>query len=188
MMKTLRLLLLLAALTACTAKAPLSVQVVRSEMARCPDGSWLDGREGTLKWNYTTGLELLSFLDVFDRYGDTAVFHYVDAWYDAIKASHPEFRNSVPSYRWTYEAIHVTKAILADGNPEKISCPLMLFSAETDYSVERDPQQVFISRIRNGRFISVPGSRHEIFRSQDDVLFPWWHLVVAFLNENCKHS
>lgn len=110
------------------------------------------------------------------------------AWYDAIKESHPEFRNSVPSYRWTYEAIHVTKAILADGNPEKISCPLMLFSAETDYSVERDPQQVFISRIRNGRFISVPGSRHEIFRSQDDVLFPWWHLVVAFLNENCKHS
>jgi unsaturated rhamnogalacturonyl hydrolase len=84
MMKALRLLSLLIALTACSAKAPLSVQVVRSEMARCPEASWLDGREGTLKWNYTTGLELLAFLDVYDRYGDTAVFNYVDAWYDAI--------------------------------------------------------------------------------------------------------
>ena len=84
MMKTLRHLFLLVALTACTAKAPLSVQVVRSEMSRCPEASWLDGLEGTLKWNYTTGLELLAFLDVYDRYGDTAVFNYVDAWYDAI--------------------------------------------------------------------------------------------------------
>ena len=75
MMKALRLLSLLIALTACSAKAPLSVQVVRSEMARCPEASWLDGREGTLKWNYTTGLELLAFLDVYDRYGDTAVFN-----------------------------------------------------------------------------------------------------------------
>ena len=104
MMKTLRLLLLLAALTACTAKAPLSVQVVRSEMARCPDGSWLDGREGTLKWNYTTGLELLSFLDVYDRYGDTAVFHYVDAWYDAII----DADGRIPNYkRSAYTVDHI---------------------------------------------------------------------------------
>jgi len=72
------------ALTACTAKAPLSVEVVRSEMSRNPEAAWLDGREGTLKWNYTTGLELKSFLDVYDTYGGQEVFDYVDAWYDAI--------------------------------------------------------------------------------------------------------
>lgn len=104
MMKTLRYLFLLIALTACTAKAPLSVQVVRSEMARCPEASWLDGREGTLKWNYTTGLELLSFLDVYDRYGDTTVFNYVDAWYDAII----DADGRIPNYkRSAYTVDHI---------------------------------------------------------------------------------
>ena len=39
------------------------MQMVRSEIARCPEASYLDGREGTLKWNYTTGLELRAMLD-----------------------------------------------------------------------------------------------------------------------------
>ena len=71
-------------LAACTAKAPLSVRVVESEMARCPEASCLDGQEGNLKWNYTTGLELKAFLDVYDACGDEALLDYVDAWYDAI--------------------------------------------------------------------------------------------------------
>lgn len=54
-----------AALAGCTARAPLSSEVVRSEMTRCPAASYLDGRGGTLKWDYTTGLELKAFLDAF---------------------------------------------------------------------------------------------------------------------------
>ena len=69
-----------ALMVACAPKPeqePLSVQMVRSEMARCPEASYLDGREGTLKWNYTTGLELQAMLDV-------GVIDYIDAWYDAV--------------------------------------------------------------------------------------------------------
>ena len=68
------------ALAACTAEAPLSLQVVRSEMARCPEASYIDGLEGTLKWNYTTGLELKAMLDA----AEAEALSYVDAWYDAI--------------------------------------------------------------------------------------------------------
>jgi len=68
------------ALTACTVKAPLSVEVVRSEMARCPEATFIDGQEGKLKWNYTTGLELKAMLDAAPR----EALDYVDAWYDAI--------------------------------------------------------------------------------------------------------
>ena len=39
-----------------------ALSMVRAEMTRCPDGTYLDGMEGRLKWNYTTGLELMSFL------------------------------------------------------------------------------------------------------------------------------
>ena len=103
-MKTHRLLFLLVALTACTAKAPLSVEVVRSEMARNPEASWIDGRQGTLKWNYTTGLELKAFLDVYDTCGDPEIFEYVNTWYDAIIDS----AGVIPNYkRSNYTVDHI---------------------------------------------------------------------------------
>lgn len=75
-----RLVILALALAAgCTAKAPLSVEVVRSEISRNPEASYIDGQEGRLKWNYTTGLELKAMLDATNESLD-----YVDAWYDAI--------------------------------------------------------------------------------------------------------
>ena len=64
MMRSLISIVCVCALAACTAKAPLSVEVVRSEMARCPEATCIDGLEGKLKWNYTTGLELKAMLDV----------------------------------------------------------------------------------------------------------------------------
>lgn len=73
------LILALALAAGCTAKAPLSVEVVRSEMSRNPEASYIDGQEGKLKWNYTTGLELKAMLDATNESLD-----YVDAWYDAI--------------------------------------------------------------------------------------------------------
>lgn len=68
----------------CKEEAPFSMQVVRSEMTRCPDADRLDGLEGRLKWNYTTGLELLSFLEAAQRYGGEDIFEYVESWYDRM--------------------------------------------------------------------------------------------------------
>ena len=104
------LILLVTALTACSAKAPMYLEVVRSEMARNPEASYIDGLGGKLKWNYTTGLELKAFLDVYYDMAAAgaevaskgigpyelpfevtsaqaeAILNYVDAWYDAIIA------------------------------------------------------------------------------------------------------
>ena len=105
------------------------------------------------------------------------------AWYDEIKADHREFQNSVPSYRWSAEAMRVTKRILSPGNPEKISCPVLLFTSDQDRSVLPGPQQDFISRIPQGRHVFVKDSRHEIYRSENKVLYPWWHQVISFYLE-----
>ncbi|MCH5335184.1 MAG: glycoside hydrolase family 88 protein [Alistipes sp.] len=64
---------------------PLSVKMVRSEMTRHPSATTLDGiPEGGIKWNYTTGLELLAILDVADTYGIPEMAQYVADYYDAI--------------------------------------------------------------------------------------------------------
>ncbi len=85
-MKVLKLILLASALTACTAKAPLYMDVTRSEMSRCPEATYIDGQEGKLKWNYTTGLELKAMLDAYScsERKEESVLQYVNAWYDAI--------------------------------------------------------------------------------------------------------
>lgn len=105
------------------------------------------------------------------------------AWYDAVKASRQDFWNSVPSYRWTSESIAVTDKILAPGAPESILCPVLLSTAENDYSVMPIPQERFISRVPKGKHIFVKGARHEIFRSVNEVFFPWWHENLLFLKE-----
>ena len=73
-------LLYLTLMASCSPRVPLSLQVVASEMARSPEASYLDGQQGKLKWNYTTGLELKAFLDVYERYADnTCVGQNVDS-------------------------------------------------------------------------------------------------------------
>ena len=107
-------------------------------------------------------------------------------WYDKVRQEHREFWNNGPTYGWTQEALRVSKWLLAPGEAEKIACPVRLFSADDDHSVMPEPQKQFIARVKNGERVFVKGSRHEIYRSGDDVLFPWWHEVLEFLKGNIQ--
>ena len=76
-------------LAACAPKTdlktgPMSVRMVRSEIKRAPEATYLDGQEGNYKWNYTTGLELRSFLAVSRTYDIPEFDAYVRAWYDGV--------------------------------------------------------------------------------------------------------
>ena len=66
------------------AQTPYSVRMVESEIKRCPEGTYLDGLKGKRKWNYTTGLELKSFMDAARRYELPHVVDYVKAWADTM--------------------------------------------------------------------------------------------------------
>ncbi len=107
-------------------------------------------------------------------------------WYDRLKHDHREYWNNGPTYSWTLEAIRVHKWLLAPGAAEKIACPVRLYSADADNSVMPEPQKQFISRVKQGERVFVKGSRHEIYRSADAVLFPWWHDVLSFLKKGVE--
>ena len=83
-MRNFLLLLLMTVAAASYAQEPYSVRMIRSEMKRNPDATYLDGRNGERKWNYTTGLELKSFLDASKRYDLPEVVGYVKAWADTM--------------------------------------------------------------------------------------------------------
>ncbi len=94
MKKTLLFAALLSLLVACNSSKPalladgaepLSVRMVQSEMHRNPSPTNLDGiPEGQVKWNYTTGLELQSFLDAARLYEREDIESYVERYYDTM--------------------------------------------------------------------------------------------------------
>lgn len=104
-------------------------------------------------------------------------------WYEDLRFKTPVFQNNGPTYGWLREAIDVTKDILTPGAAEKIDAKVRLFTAGLDDVVLPGPQKSFIDRIRDGEHRVVAGAKHEIYRSDDAVLFPWWHEVLTFLSE-----
>ena len=104
-------------------------------------------------------------------------------WYEDLRFKTPIFQNNGPTYGWLREAIDVTKDILTPGAAEKIDAKVRLFTAGLDDVVLPGPQKSFLDRIRDGEHRVVAGAKHEIYRSDDAVLFPWWHEVLTFLSE-----
>ena len=104
-----RLLLIITALFAVAAygQEPYSIRMIRSEMQRNPDATYLDGREGQRKWNYTTGLELKSFLDAAKRYELPDVVDYVRSWADTMATE----KGEIYSYKKSnYNVDHICPA------------------------------------------------------------------------------
>lgn len=83
-MRRLYIILALLVTVSAFAQEPYSVRMIKSEMQRNPDATYLDGRNGVSKWNYTTGLELKSFMDAADRYDLPEVVAYVKEWADTM--------------------------------------------------------------------------------------------------------
>ena len=102
-------------------------------------------------------------------------------WYEALRRNHPEFSNNSPSYKWLLESVGVTDKILAPGAVERIDAKIRLYTAAIDNMVLPEPQKEFTARLRDATRVDVEGAKHEIFSSSDDVLFPWWQDVLAFL-------
>ena len=101
-------------------------------------------------------------------------------WYESIRVRTPVFQNNGPTFGWTREAMRASKDVLALGAVEHIGVPVWVFTAENDSSVMPDAQKAFVARLTHGRRTLVPGSKHEIYRSPDAVLFPWWRGILVF--------
>lgn len=102
-------------------------------------------------------------------------------WYSGVKDANPKFHNNGPSYGWMLEALNITRTLLKAGAVEKIACPVKIYSADDDWEVINEYQQRFAARLKQGSIQTVPHSRHEIYRSEDETLFPWWSDVLRFL-------
>ena len=102
-------------------------------------------------------------------------------WYEDLRVRTPAYQNNGPSVCWTLEAISVTGRLLGPGCPERIDCPVRVYQAELENMVVNEAQEKFVSRVKGAELLVVKGAKHEIYRSLDEVLFPWWRGVLDYL-------
>ncbi len=105
-------------------------------------------------------------------------------WYNDLRVRDPLYQHNGPSYSWTLEALKVTEQILAPGRPERVKIPVRLYTAEDDNQVRPEEQEMLAQRLPNCQRKIVPGSKHEIYRSPDGVVFPWWREILDFYGES----
>lgn len=104
-------------------------------------------------------------------------------YYFNQQLEHPEFQSAGASNRWAKECLAACDQILLPENCAKITIPVLLFQADSDDFVYPGGQNIFINRIANGRMIFVPGSKHEIYMSDDKTVKKYWSHIFAFYAE-----
>lgn len=103
--------------------------------------------------------------------------------YEHVKRRTPYFQNYCASNRWAWLSLGLKKKILGKGNPEKVRIPVFVVSAGEDRVVQTPLQKTFCKRLEKGKYLLVPGVRHEIYLSPDRDFFPYFDDVLNFLEE-----
>ena len=104
-------------------------------------------------------------------------------WYSKRRQADRNLYNYNPSVGWANESMKVRGVLLKKGAPEAIRIPVLLFSCDNDNMVLRPAQEAFIKRVKQGRFVTVANAKHEIYRSTDEVLYPYLETILKFFEE-----
>ena len=101
-------------------------------------------------------------------------------YYNDMKETVPEFKNSALTYKWVYESLNVTRKLLRRGRPEKIRTRILMFQAENDTMVRAVEQKKFVKRVPGAEIVTVKGAKHEIYRETDKILKPVLDRIFEF--------
>lgn len=107
-------------------------------------------------------------------------------YYQEKRRNTPCLRNCSPTIGWVRNAMDVTDVLLDSANAGAIERPLLLLQAENDGSVVNEAQDRFIAMVPKGELVMIPGSKHEIFMSGDDVLETYYAKLFGFLEEEFR--
>lgn len=105
--------------------------------------------------------------------------------YNEIRKQCKEIQTSAASYGWLLASIRMSWYIRYHGW-KKLTAPILLFQAEKDAFVSVRAIQKFTKKLqRKGRisceYVYIPGSKHEIFGSDDETMQVYIDRISSFL-------
>lgn len=101
--------------------------------------------------------------------------------YYHLQTAHPHLQNGGSSCRWTLEAFRGDAQVLKKERCRKMDLPILLIQADKDDYVNAGGQERFIASVPRGGILFVPGSKHEIYKCDDETMKYYVYAVMRFL-------
>lgn len=101
-------------------------------------------------------------------------------YYFNKKLANEHLQTNGASYSWIKEALSATKEMVKPENAARATTPILLFQSENDSLVLPVPQYEFVNNAPNTQMIFVPGAKHELFSTSNEILIPYLNTVLDF--------
>jgi lysophospholipase len=86
-----------------------------------------------------------------------------------------------PTIGWVHAAARLTRAFADADYPRRISTPILVIGAGRDCVIPLAATELFATRLKAGRLITIPYARHEILMEQDRYRNQFWAAFDAFI-------
>lgn len=103
-------------------------------------------------------------------------------YYLEIRRGNKSYQTSSASYSWAKQAVLAGKKACSKKETSKVKIPVLLLQADNDTLVKSRPQEVFAARVAGARIEKIPGSKHEIYRSENPVLKGYLNRIISFFD------
>lgn len=95
--------------------------------------------------------------------------------------SNPDLALGGVTYGWLTAAFDSIDLLLSKGYAEEIISPVLIISAGRDRIVSEAAQKALCKRTDQCRFVSIPGSYHEILMEKDEIRNIFWNEFDRFI-------
>lgn len=97
-----------------------------------------------------------------------------------LRIATKEYQSSAETNRWMWEAVTVQDKLLKRKRAGKINTEVLILSAQNDTVVKNKCQFRFAKMLKNGRAVTVPCAKHNIFFSADNTLWGFYNMLFDF--------
>lgn len=97
-----------------------------------------------------------------------------------LRSSNEKYQNSGATFEWLKSAFDGTDKVKEKENMKKVTCPILIFQAEHDQYVTDYGEYYFVNHVKKAKLIYVPGAKHEIYNSENDILIPYYNTIFQF--------
>lgn len=91
------------------------------------------------------------------------------------------YQSTPMSAGWVYNSLLIKKLLKQKKAVNRISVPILLFSAELDNVVKTKPQKDFAKKCKNCTLEIIKGAKHTIFCGQENIAKDYMQKVIDFL-------
>lgn len=99
-----------------------------------------------------------------------------------LRIANKEYQSSAATNRWMHEAVTVQSKLMKKSKAELIETEVLILSASNDTVVKNKYHSRFVKYLRNGRLITVPCAKHNIFFSHGQTLNGFYKILFEFFS------